>query len=243
MKINFYFIILVVSFSSMADNKVTYFIADGSSSPFQISTYNSQRVGIVTEVINSIEKHNIHFSHNILPFKRMIKYMKNPQVKWITYGSAAWPGQQSLSLSKTSIMTVKHSFLTLKSNQYSQISDLFGKSLVLIHGFDYPGLTAYIEQDKFDIIYVKDHESAIKIIAMGRAVAFPEMNSRLNYHLNNMNLPRDNFSLHYIGDIIADYDINLCFSLNFPELLKENIENILVAMKNDGRLENIVNTY
>jgi polar amino acid transport system substrate-binding protein len=169
--------------------------------------------------------------------------MKNPEVKWITYGSAAWPGQQSLSLSKTSIMTVKHSFLTLKSNQYNQISDLFGKSLVLIHGFDYPGLTAYIEQDKFDIIYVKDHESAIKIIAMGRAVAFPEMNSRLNYHLNNMTLPRDNFSLHYIGDIIADYDINLCFSLNFPELLKENIEKILVAMKNDGRLENIVNTY
>lgn len=243
MKINFYFIIVLVSFSSMADNKVTYFIADGSSSPFQISTYNSKRVGIVTEVINSIEKHNIHFSHNTLPFKRMIKYMKNPEVKWITYGSAAWPGQQSLSLSKTSIMTVKHSFFTLKSNQYNEISDLFGKSLVLIRGFDYPGLTTYIEQDKFNIIYVKDHAAAIKIIAMGRAIAFPEMNVRLNYHLKKMNLPRDDFNFHYIGNIIVDYDINLCFSENFPSNLKTKIEYILVEMKNDGSLEKIINAY
>jgi len=227
----------------MADNKITYFIADKSSSPFQISTKNSKRVGIVTEVINSLKKQNIHFSHNVLPFKRMIKYMKNPKVKWITYGSAAWPGQQSLSLSKTSIMTVKHSFLTLKSNQYDKINDLFGKSLVLIRGFDYPGLAAYIEQDKFDIIYVKDHEAAIKIVAMGRAVAFPEMNVRLNYHLKKMNLPRDTFNFHYIGNIIIDYDINLCFSENVPENLKGKIEDILIEMKNDGSLESIINTY
>lgn len=243
MKINFYFIILLVSFSSIADNKITYFIADKSSSPIQISTKNSEQVGIITDVINSIEKHNIHFYHSILPFKRMMKYMKYPQVKWITYGSAAWPGLQSLSLSKTPIMTVKHSFLTLKSYQYNKISDLFGKSLVLIHGFNYPGLAAYIEQDKFDIIYVKDHEAAIKVIAMGRAVAFPEMNIRLNYHLKNMNLPRDNFNFHYIGNIIVDYNINLCFSHNFPELLKVKIEDILVEMKSDGSLENIINAY
>ncbi len=243
MKINLYFIILLVSFSSIADNKITYFIADKSSSPIQISTKNSEQVGIITDVINSIEKHNIHFYHTILPFKRMMKYMKYPQVKWITYGSAAWPGLQSLSLSKTPIMTVKHSFLTLKSYQYNKISDLFGKSLVLIHGFNYPGLAAYIEQDKFDIIYVKDHEAAIKVIAMGRAVAFPEMNIRLNYHLKNMNLPRDNFNFHYIGNIIVDYNINLCFSLNFPELLKVKIEDILVEMKSDGSLENIINAY
>jgi polar amino acid transport system substrate-binding protein len=243
MKIKFYFIILLVSFSSLADNKITYFIADKSSSPFQISTKNNKKVGIVTEVIRSIEKHNIHFSHNVLPFKRMIKHMEYPKVKWITYGSAAWPGQQSLSLSKTSIMTVKHSFLTLKSNQYNQIDDLFGNSLVLIHGFDYPGLTAYIEQDKFNIIYVKDHAAAIKIIAMGRAIAFPEMNVRLNYHLKKMNLPRDDFNFHYIGNIIVDYDINLCFSENFPTNLKTKIEYILVEMKNDGSLEDIINAY
>ncbi|PKH87863.1 substrate-binding periplasmic protein [Colwellia sp. Bg11-28] len=243
MKINLYFIILLASFSSIADNKITYFIADKSSSPIQVSTKNSEQVGIVTDVINAIEKQNIHFSHSILPFKRMMKYMKNPKVKWITYGSAAWPGLQSLSLSKTPIMTVKHRFLTLKPNKHNEISDLFGKSLVLIRGFNYPGLAAYIEQDKFDIIYVKDHEAAIKVIAMGRAVAFPEMNIRLNYHLKNMKLPRDNFNFHYIGNIIADYDINLCFSLNFPELLKVKIEGILVEMKSDGRLENIINAY
>lgn len=243
MKITFYFILLLVSFSSMADNEITYFIADKSSSPFQISTQQSKRVGIVTEVINSIEKNNIDFTHSILPFKRMIKYMKNPKAKWITYGSAAWPGQQSLSLSRTSIMTVKHSLLTLKSNKYNKISDLFGKSLVLIHGFDYPGLAAYIEQDKFDIIYVKDHAAAIKIIAMGRAVAFPEMNIRLNYHLKKMNLVRDNFNFHYIGNIIADYDINLCFSENFPKKSKTKIEDLLLEMKNNGSLENIINTY
>lgn len=243
MKKKLYFIILLVSFSSIADNKITYFIADKSSSPIQISTKNSEQLGIVTDVINSIEKQNIHFSHSILPFKRMMKYMKNPKVKWITYGSAAWPGLQSLSLSKTPIMTVKHSFLTLKSNQYNKISDLFGKSLVLIHGFDYPGLAAYIEQDKFDIMYVKDHEAAIKVIAMGRAVAFPEMNIRLNYHLKKMNFPSDNFNFHYIGNIIADYDINLCFSLNFPELLKEKIEAVLVEMNSDGRLKTIINKY
>jgi polar amino acid transport system substrate-binding protein len=90
---------------------------------------------------------------------------------------------------------------------------------------------------------VKDHAAAIKIIAMGRAIAFPEMNVRLNYHLKKMNLPRDDFNFHYIGNIIVDYDINLCFSENFPGKLKKKIEDILVEMKNDGSLENIINSY
>jgi len=244
MKMKHYFIILLlVSFSNLADNKITYFISDKSSSPLQISTTNSKQSGIITDVINSMEKKDIYFSHNILPFKRMLKYMESSKAPWITYGSAAWPGVQSLSLSKTPIMTVEHSLLTLKSTQYTDISDLFGKIIVLITGFNYPGLATYIEEDKFDIIYVKDHEAAIKIIAMGRAVAFPEMNVRLNYHLKRMSLPRDNFSFHYIGKIIADYNINLCFSLNFPSPLRTKIEASLVTMKSDGRLSSIINNY
>jgi len=69
------------------------------------------------------------------------------------------------------------------------------------------------------------------------------MNIRLNYHLKKMNFPSDNFNFHYIGNIIADYDINLCFSLNFPELLKEKIEAVLVEMNSDGKLKTIINKY
>jgi len=244
MKMKHYFIILLlISFSNVADNKITYFISDKSSSPFQISSENSKQSGIITDVIHSIEKQDIYFSHNILPFKRMLKYMESSKSPWISYGSPAWPGVQSLSLSKTPIMSVEHSFLTLKPTQYTDISDLFGKIIVLITGFDYPGLAAYIEENKFDIIYVKDHEAAIKIIAMGRAIAFPEMNIRLNYHLKKMSLPRENFNFHYIGKVIADYNINLCFSLNFPSTLRTNIEASLAAMKNDGRLDSIINSY
>lgn len=244
MKMKHYFIILLlVSFSNIAEDEITYFIADKSSSPLQISTENSTQSGIITDVMNSLEKQNINFNHNILPFKRMLKYMESSKTPWITYGSSAWPGLQSLSLSKTPIMTVKHSFLTLQSTQYTDISDFFGNIIVLITGFNYPGLATYIEDNKFDIIYVKDHEAAIKIIAMGRAMAFPEMNIRLNYHIKKMSLPRDNFNLHYIGNIIADYNINLCFSLNFPPFLRSNIEASLVTMKNDGQLNNIINNY
>jgi len=243
MKYTFALFLLLIFGQATAHENITYFIADKSTAPFQISDSKTNKKGIITDIINAISDDEISFKHEILPFKRMIKNMEETDKNWISYGSKAWSEPQSTSLSNTVILTVKHSFLTLKNTNYHQLSDLFGQRLVLIRGFDYPGLDNFIQQNKFEIMYVKDHEAALKAVLYERAIAFPDMNIRLNYHINQLKLSPSSFSLHSINSLVPDYDINLCYSKNFPIKIRDRIEKSMIQMKENNELNTIVSAY
>lgn len=220
--------------------QVTYYVSDKSSAPIQSSQTDD---GIITDVIRAITPNTVDINERVLPFKRMLLEMQSSKSPWVTYGSAAWPGPQSTSLSRTPVLEVSHVMLTKMGNGFATISELFGKSIVLIRGFDYPGLDTYIEQGKFYVMYVKDHYSAIQAVLKGRAVAFPEMAFRLQYHLQQMNVPPSSVEKTDISNIIQDYSINLCFSNAFPYEQRAQFEDNLKELRESGELSNIIRKY
>lgn len=232
---------------------VTYYIAYKSSSPLQIPLISNDMTavtndhsggpGIITDIIELINDPSIKFHHQVLPFRRMLRDMREDNRFWITYGSSAWPGPQSTSLSTTPVVKVRHQFLTLAGTEYRHISDFFGQRLILIRNFDYPGLETYIDQGKFEITYVSNHTAAIKALFKGRGVAFPEMNFRLQYHLKRMGIEQHKIQRFDIEDIIPDYNINLCFSENFPKQQRSLIENRLTEMVKSGQMDKIIANY
>lgn len=219
---------------------ITYFISDKSSAPIQIPSENS---GIVTDVLKKIDMPNVNLVYKTLPFKRMVLTLEQSKTPWITYGSAQWPDARASDLSATPLMTVRHVLMTTSEERYDSIVDILDRGIVLIRGFNYPGLIEYINKKPEKVFYVKTHEAAIKMVLKGRVAAFAGMDFRLKYHLNKLAIERETITLHDFSDIIPDYDVNLSFSNNFPKAYRDSIESQLFNLKKSGQLAAILQKY
>lgn len=225
-----------------ADNEIdiTYYTSDKSSAPIQIPSENR---GIVTDVLQKLDMPNVNLVHRTLPFKRMILMLEKSTAPWITYGSAKWKDSRANNLSVTPLFIAQHILMTLSETPYISIDDILDKGLVLIRGFNYPGLIDFVERNPTKVFYVKTHEAAIKMVQSGRVAAFVGMNSRVSYHLNKMAIDRKTIVLHDFSDIIPNYGVNLSFSNNFPKALRSSIESQLSNLKKTGQLEAILQKY
>ncbi|MGB1201810.1 MAG: hypothetical protein ACPG5R_09615 [Cognaticolwellia aestuarii] len=236
--------ILLLLFSAIAHSddaiNIHYFISDKSSAPLQIPSENS---GIVTDVLEKLAMPNVNLTYKTLPFKRMVLMLEKSKTPWITYGSAKWQDSRINNLSATPLMTVQHVLMTTPATRYDSIVDILNRGIVLIRGFNYPGLIDYIKQMPEKVVYVKTHEAAIKMVLKGRAAAFVEMKSRLNYQLKKLAIKKENVIMHDFSDIIPNYDINLSFSNNFPKAHRTSIESQLLNLKTTGQLETILQKY
>lgn len=236
--------IFLSSYSVSETLTTHYYITDKSAAPLQMSTATpSLGSGIVTDILQALHLPNLDIEHRTLPFKRMIFNMKHSPQPWVSFGSAAWSGPQSLDLSSTPILSVQHQFLTRYDSHYQNIEDFFGETIILIRGFDYPGLEPYITAGKLKATFVNDHKAAIQSVLSKRGIAFPEMSSRLQYHLKRLKIPSEKIALRNISNLIPDYDINLCFSENFPKPSRDAIEAQLHLMQKNGQLDAIAKQY
>ena len=237
-------LILILLYSASAysnsELEITYFISDKSSAPIQIP---SEKSGIVTDILNVLDMPNVNLVHKILPFKRLILTLENSETPWITYGSDKWQDLRAYNLSATPIMTVQHVLMTTPQTPYDSIMDILDKDIVLILGFNYPGLVDYMNQKPDNVFYVKTHKSAIQMILKGRVGAFVGMESRLKYHLKKMMIKKEDVVMHDLSDIIPGYDVNLSFSNDFPVALRKSIENQLHHLKKTGQLKAILQKY
>jgi polar amino acid transport system substrate-binding protein len=222
-------------------NSVDYYVIDRIAEPFQIYDKDQIHRGIVTDIVKELlgpEK----MRPVILPFARMVNEMENnPQNKWINYGAKVWGGLQSEVLSKVPIIDVKHIFVAKKNFKYNSIKDLFGKRIVLVRGFQYPGLKKYIDEKKIEILYVDSFKAVLKSIITGRAAVFPGMKIRIIYHMNKNLYSPSQFSTFNAEKIIPSYKIHLSFSESFPKNEIKNIDKKLLDMKK--RINFIIDRY
>lgn len=231
--------VLFAGFPSYSDENIDIIYYKSHNPPFQFDSRDSE-LGFITRIIQSLA--NVSVIPTPLSFNHMIKEMSTNEKHWITYGSKSWIGAQSTFLSNIAIWQVEHVLFTLKSNPFEGIQSLFSQTIVLIDGFDYPGLDSYINKGLIKkVIRVKTPELAIMSVLNGNADAYPDMRSRIKYHLKKIDLDKKDIVLHDIVSIIPTYEMNLCFSKNFPLDLKADIEIQLRNMKRSHEFENIMN--
>lgn len=238
--------LMILSQGVFAQGKKTlnYFVIKDTAAPFQISQSKSNKGGIISDFLEEVLSDQYVLKHRVLPFNRMVREMKSGHLKnWINYGAPTWRTPQVWNMTKEPLLKVTHNILTKKGFSYKGINTLFDKRIVTIVGFNYPGLDKYINMGMIQTIEVKSHRSAIKAIQNGRAVAFPEMRYRIQYHLNNLKLNQDEFSLIDFSDTIKDYDLYISFSKKFPPEIQKHINDSIKKYKKDGRLQKIIETY
>ncbi|WP_448546586.1 substrate-binding periplasmic protein [Thalassotalea fusca] len=246
-------ILLILSMLAFAGNthastEINYFVIQDQAQPFQNHINKQEHDGIVTDIVKRIfsgpeYKLKIH----TLPFNRMIKMLEDNRYKnWITFGSPNWPGVQSLNLSDMPIFQVKHALLTSKQQEspINKIEDMFGKTVVLLHGFNYPGLEEYIADKKINAINVKNYQAAFKVVdRLADKAGFVEMDVRIKYNLDKEALDVDDYVLHNFSNIIADYNLHLAMSDTFDKKAQQHVNDTLKTIQRDGTLASIVAAY
>jgi len=231
---------------------LTYFVIEDQARPLQIELRGAQHRGIVSDLVFLLSD-NLGVSINVvsLPFKRMVSEMKNPENRnWLAYGSPVWQSSngnsvQSDCLFTDPILEVAHSLVTRSDEALvlESAQDLFGKRLITLHGFDYPGLAGYFERGKIQRLNVKSHDSAFRAVAAGRGLGFVGMDIRIAYSLTATKTPRSNYAVHDLSFLIPSYPVYLSVGCHMDMALQQKLDQAYQALVNDGSVERVLERY
>ncbi|MEW6994933.1 substrate-binding periplasmic protein [Colwelliaceae bacterium MEBiC 14330] len=240
--------LLFIATSANAVTEINYMVIQDQAQPFQNHQNKKQHTGIITDMIKKIfAGPEYKIKTHTLPFNRMISMLEKGDIKnWITFGSPNWPGIQSANLSKLPVFNVQHSLLTSTEQDFTIHSarDLFGKTVVLLHGFDYPGLEEHITNKDIKAIKVKNYKSAFKIVnRLKDKAGFVEMTIRIKYNLNMLGLEEKDYNLHDFSKVISDYKLHLAMSPTFDETAQHHLDAELAKIQQTGSLAKIIKSY
>ena len=233
---------LQVFAQTFSKSKINYIVIDSTAKPFQIDEHS----GLITDIFDEISKriYGRGNTHTVsAPFLRALKTMReNDSYKWVSYGAKEWNNIQSKNLSKEALFKVNHKILTKKGFKYKSISDLFGKRLVLIKGFAYPGIAKYIKSKKIEVLIVNSHNSAIRAIEIGRADAFPEIKIRAMYHMNKGKFDKKKFQFHDFKKYIKNYFFYLSFSSGMKNEIPK-FDREIRKLRKENYIKKIISKY
>lgn len=238
--------LLFPSYALAAD--FAYMVIEKQARPLQIERYGYEHTGIVTDVINKIFSGSEHsVNTHTLPFKTMIAELEaGRHINWLTFGSPSWGGVQAANLTEKPLLTVDHALLTTADNPltFNNVRDLYGKTAVLLEGFDYPGLEEHIRPGGVRVVRVKNYPLAFKMLdRLGARGFLVEMELRIRYNLKQENLEVAQYKLQDFSSVIAPYDVHLAMAPTLPEPLKQYINQRLTQLHNSGELEKIAAKY
>lgn len=227
---------------------IAYMVIEKQARPLQIEEYSHNHSGIVTDVVRELfagSKYQV--TVHTLPFKTMIEDLQAGRyINWLTFGSPSWGGVQAENLSAHSLLTVTHSLTTTAANPliFTDIRDLYGKTAILLEGFDYPGLEEHIKPGGIRVVRVKNYPLAFKMLErLGSRGFLVEMKLRVLYNLRQEGLNIMDYKLQDFSSVIAPYNIHLAMPLHMPEEVQTHINNGLKAMHESGRLQEIIGSY
>ncbi len=232
---------------SMADT-VNYLVIQDQARPFQIEEQGENHRGVITEVVQEIFKDSPHqLKIHTFPIQRMLSSIRAKEIdNWLNYGTPSWGSPQRDNLSTTSVFTVNHVLLMKQETSFTvaQVEDLFGKSVVLLSVFAYPGLDDYLDQKKVQEVRVKDYGAAFRFLDKSLpSIGFVEMELRIRYNLQQESRNLSHYRLADLSFVIPNYDIFLSIDSTMPASLQRFINERLIQLKASGIVDQILKKY
>jgi hypothetical protein len=234
--------------------QLTYLVLADTVEPLMITTdKDPMSGGIVTDVVREIFRDPSYIVNPlVVPWQRMSLERRNRD-NWIMYGSPSQckPGSGCV-FSVNQVVQFEHVVVTLKTNQLKlpKVEDLFGKRLLLVENFHYPGLDQYLKtptdvQGSGQISDLRSFTpaSALKMLRHQRGDAFVDWRLRVLYNLQEAGLTLNEVRLDDFSQVIPTQGIHLFYSDNLPAETGRFINKRLAGMTKDGTLSRIVQSY
>ncbi|GLS24820.1 substrate-binding periplasmic protein [Marinibactrum halimedae] len=223
-----------------------YLVYDTTGAPIQISPASEDLPpgGIISEVIFAIFNGS---DYTILPRTRPIARIKRDTYEekldnWITYGLRSWendPDWGGQFLASTDILNYEYSLVYLKGKT-APASDLTGKVISVIQGYQYGALLGNLSNRGATILEVKSQVDAIEALQRGRADFYLGNLPRMQYLVNNQNINNVTLmgqSLNYATPL------TIMMSKDTPETLRIFVNDRLRLLKEKNALDAIVSYY
>jgi hypothetical protein len=248
-------LLLVVSGSLMAvDQPLTFLVLADTVEPLMVTSDNDPMAGgIVTDVVREIFKDSRQIVLPlVVPWQRMKVEMRSRD-DWIMYGSPSQCRPEAdCAISLQQIVSFEHVLVTLADVEPkpSGVEDLFGKRLLLVENFHYPGLDRYLStpmdingSGEIQDIRAFTPASALKMLRHQRGDAYVDWRLRVLYNLPEAGLNVDQVHLADFSKIMPTQGIHLLYSSKIPAETALTINTRLAAIIENGTLSRIVQAY
>ena len=239
---------------SAAEHTLTYLVLADTVPPLMITTDNDPLAGgIVTDVVKRIfSDTDYEIRPLVVPWQRMAEEMSERD-DWISYGHRTrCDAQRGCTRSENHIIQFEHVIVTLADSALAVHSheDLFGRSLLLVDNFHYPGLDQYLStpvdaqgSGAIHDIRAFTPEGALKMLQHRRGDAYIDWHLRVLYNLAGAGLSLSDVRLTNASNIVPTQGIHLIHSSKLPTELDAHIDEQLSRMHLDGTLANIIQRY
>ncbi|WP_165495683.1 substrate-binding periplasmic protein [Marinobacter halodurans] len=233
-----------------AQTVVNYLVVEDKARPFQIVKNGESRGGVVSDIVDRIFAGSDYtVNHLVYPVNRLRHVVSDNEVQhWIAYDALPWRtfGNQGLYVEEP-ILQTHHVLLTCRQDMDGDIrnvADLQGLSIVTLRNFDYQTLDVAASHGRLRQIPIDRYEAGIKLVSLGRADGFVEMESRLRYHIKSM--PEAGAAcLRWLdfSAIIPDFPIYLAIDIDWPSDFREFVLKRIVELRQSGELARIKARY
>lgn len=245
-KLAIYGLMLIIHSIGVQADTVNYLVMSKAGRPFQIEENGNHHEGIITDLVYEIFRNSKHtvVTHTF-PYKRMQLYIQDQQFpNWLRYGSPDW-GPLNSNLTDEPVFLAKNVIVSTKSRQFSYHtpSDLLNQRVILIFGFQYPGLEQLLLQKKIDDIRVKDFESAYIALDARRGEGVVDFETRAKYNLKSLGRNINDYDISYLGNVEKDFAVHLNMAPEISPELQAFINRRLNELKGEAFVEKLIKKY
>lgn len=235
---------------ALATQEITYLVVDDKARPFQVVEDGESRGGIITDMVDAIFAGTEYaVVPQVYPINRLRQVVAEDQVDyWLAYEALHWHtfGNQGLMVEEP-LFTTHHVMLSCREDlpdRISNLNQLRDLSLVTLRYFDYQPLDQAVEDGTVREIPIDRYEAGIKLVTLGRADGFVEMESRLRFHVNR-NGPKNSDCLRWIdfSAIIPDFPIYISVDIDWPPEFRDFIARRIRELRFSGKFDRIIERY
>lgn len=247
-------LLLLPAAPANAETSVTYLILAQTVEPLMIARDGDPMAGgMFTEIVKKVfEGSDYVVEPVVLPWQRM----KNEFLQrrnWITYGflEGFEPGIP-FELSSVSVFPFNHVAATLRDNDMTiaKPEDVFGRTVILVENFHYPGLDPYLKNPtegdgSGDILSVRafSPEGTLRMLKHRRGEIVFDWQPRLVYNLHAAGLELDEIRFQDASGIIPTKVMYFAYSPHWPKSFKQFVDARLQTLRDDGTLDAILKRY
>jgi hypothetical protein len=244
----------LASFQSGAQTPVSYFVLAQTVEPLMIVRDGDPMAGgLFTDILKEVfENSEYVIEPTVMPWQRMKEEFRNSD-NWVTYGfREGFEDDIPFELASIPIFPFNHVAATLTDSNISvmKAEDLFGRTVILVENFHYPGLDNYLTNPtdgtgsgQIQSVRAFDIKGTLQMLKHRRGDAVFDWGLRLIHNLPEANMKRDEIRFQDASGIIPTRDMYFAYSPNWPDSFKKFVHNRLKSLKADGTLDAILQKY
>jgi polar amino acid transport system substrate-binding protein len=237
-----------------AASSVKYFILTGTMEPLMImEPGNPMAGGLFTEIVKEIFENSAYTVEPIvMPWQRMTEELKRRE-DWIMHGVPAFfEPDIPYRLSEVPVFPFNHIAISLRDSQIkiNEVDDLFGRTVILVENYHYPGLDDYLDhplvgKGSGQIRSVRAFKPAgtFKMLKHHRGDVVIGFQPRLLYHLESSGLRPSDVEFHDASNIIPTQQMYVAYSPGLPSEFSNFLNARLTEMRVNGTLSRIKELY